>query len=163
MNPCPCGYFGSARPCTCSSLQIQRYVGKISGPLLDRIDIHIDVPAVKFNELRGKNVEPGEASEAIRERVIRAREIQLERFSGDGVFSNSAMSPRQIRNFCPLDGECEDLLEKAMVRQGLSARAHDRILKVARTIADLSNSRDIEPAHISEAINYRSLDRDYWS
>jgi magnesium chelatase family protein len=129
---------------------------------MDRIDIHVDVPAVKFDELRGKNVEPAEASEPIRDRVIRAREIQLERFNGDGVFSNSAMSPRQIRTHCPLDADCEALLERAMTRQGLSARAHDRILKVSRTIADLAGSDNIEPGHISEAINYRSLDRNYW-
>ncbi len=162
MNPCPCGYFGSTRQCTCSAIQIQRYVGKISGPLMDRIDIHIDVPAVKFNELRGKNVEPSEPSEQIRQRVIKARERQLARFDGDGVYSNSAMSPRQIRVHCALDDACEGLLEKAMTRQGLSARAHDRILKVSRTIADLGNSEHIQPGHISEAINYRSLDRNYW-
>ena len=163
MNPCPCGYFGSTRPCTCSPIQIQRYVGKISGPLLDRIDIHIDVPAVKFNELRGRGVPLGESSAQIRERVIRARDVQLQRFSGDGVFSNSAMSASQIRKFCALDPESEALLEKAMHRQGLSARAHDRILKVARTIADLEGSEAITPPHISEAINYRSLDRNYWT
>jgi magnesium chelatase family protein len=164
MNPCPCGYFGSAqRECKCSPIQIQRYVGKISGPLLDRIDIHIDVPAVKFKELRGKGVAQGESSEIIRQRVINAREIQLERLNGDGIFSNSAMSPAQIRRFCALDAESESLLERAMLRQGLSARAHDRILKVARTIADLETSENIQPTHISEAINYRSLDRDYWT
>jgi len=163
MNPCPCGYFGSSRPCKCSPMQIQRYVGKISGPLMDRIDIHIDVPAVKFNELRGKGVAEGDSSETIRERVIRAREIQLARLNGDGAFSNSAMSPKQIRTFCALDTESEDLLEKAMLRQGLSARAHDRILKVSRTIADLDGSENIQPNHISEAINYRSLDRNYWT
>jgi len=164
MNPCPCGYFGSSqRECKCSPIQIQRYVGKISGPLLDRIDIHIDVPAVKFKELRGKGVAQGESSENIRQRVINAREIQLKRLNGDGVFSNSAMSPAQIRRFCALDAESESLLERAMLRQGLSARAHDRILKVARTIADLEASENIQPTHISEAINYRSLDRDYWT
>lgn len=163
MNPCPCGYFGSKRECTCSAPQIQRYVGKISGPLMDRIDIHIDVPAVQFNELRGRGVPLGEPSEAVRQRVIRAREIQLARFNGDGVFSNSAMAPRQIRKFCALDQESENLLEKAMLRQGLSARAHDRILKVSRTIADLEGSENINPTHISEAINYRSLDRNYWT
>lgn len=163
MNPCPCGYFGSTRECTCSPIQIQRYVGKISGPLMDRIDIHIDVPAVKFDELRGRNVPPGENSEAIRKRVIKAREIQLRRLNGDGVFSNSAMSPKQIREHCALDAESEALLEKAMHRQGLSARAHDRILKVSRTIADLTGSENIQPPHISEAINYRSLDRNYWT
>ncbi len=162
MNPCPCGYFGSTRQCTCSSVQIQRYVGKISGPLLDRIDIHVDVPAVKFHELRGKDVPAGESSAAIRERVIRAREIQLNRLNGDGVYSNSGMSPKQIRKYCVLDSDCEALLETAMTRQGLSARAHDRILKVARTIADLNGSENISPGHISEAINYRSLDRNYW-
>lgn len=130
---------------------------------MDRIDIHIDVPAVKFNELRGRNVEPGETSEAIRVRVIRAREIQLSRFNGDGVFSNSAMSSAQIRKHCALDAESEALLEKAMTRQGLSARAHDRILKVSRTIADLAGCENIDPKHISEAINYRSLDRNYWT
>jgi magnesium chelatase family protein len=117
---------------------------------------------VKFEELRGKNVPAGEASEDIRGRVIRAREIQLARFNGDGVFSNSAMSPKQIRVHCPLDAECEELLEIAMNRQGLSARAHDRILKVSRTIADLASSENIQAEHISEAINYRSLDRNYW-
>jgi magnesium chelatase family protein len=163
MNPCPCGYFGSSRECKCSPIQIQRYVGKISGPLMDRIDIHIDVPAVKFNELRGKSTPLGDSSQVIRERVLRARQIQLERFAGDGVYSNSAMSPKQIRMFCVLDAEGEGLLERAMTRQGLSARAHDRILKVARTIADLDVSPEITAAHLSEAINYRSLDRNYWT
>ena len=143
-------------------MQIQRYVGKISGPLMDRIDIHIDVPAVKFNELRGKGVPAGDSSEVIRERVIRARGVQLSRFAGDG-FSNSSMTPKQIRAFCALDDQSEELLEKAMLRQGLSARAHDRILKVSRTIADLDGSENIQSPHISEAINYRSLDRNYWT
>lgn len=163
MNPCPCGYFGSSRECKCSPIQIQRYVGKISGPLMDRIDIHIDVPAVKFNELRGKGVPAGDSSDMVRERVIRARETQLTRFNGDSVFSNSAMSPKQIRTFCDLDAQSEELLERAMQRQGLSARAHDRILKVSRTIADLDGSEHIQSTHISEAINYRSLDRNYWT
>ncbi len=163
MNPCPCGYFGSTRECKCSPIQIQRYVGKISGPLMDRIDIHIDVPAVKFNELRGKGTHDAESSAVIRERVIKAREIQLRRLNGDGVFSNSAMSSGEIRKHCALDTESEALLEKAMARQGLSARAHDRILKVSRTIADLDSSENIRSNHISEAINYRSLDRNYWA
>lgn len=162
MNPCPCGYFGSGRDCSCTPPIIQRYVSKISGPLMDRIDIHVDVPAVKFDELRGRTTEKAETSDQIRERVIAARNIQLARFEGLGVFSNSAMSPAQIRRFCPLDADCESLLEKAMKRQGLSARAHDRILKVARTIADLAGATEIGPSHISEAINYRSLDRNYW-
>lgn len=163
MNPCPCGYFGSNRDCKCSPPMIQRYVGKISGPLMDRIDIHIDVPAVEFKELRGKTNEQIENSETIRARVIKAREIQLERFKGEGIFSNSAMSPTHIRKFCPLDANSETLLERAMLKQGLSARAHDRILKVSRTIADLSGEENISPAHISEAINYRSLDKNYWT
>lgn len=163
MNPCPCGYFGSGRECKCSPMQIQRYVGKISGPLMDRIDIHVDVPAVKFTELRGRSNGSAEPSSTIRERVIEARRRQLERFRGEGVFSNSAMSPGQIRKFCALDGQGETLLERAMTRQGLSARGHDRILKVARTIADLAAADSIGPEHLSEAINYRSLDRDYWT
>ncbi|HMO80331.1 MAG TPA: YifB family Mg chelatase-like AAA ATPase [Pyrinomonadaceae bacterium] len=162
MNPCPCGYFGSTRECNCSPVQIQRYVGKISGPLMDRIDIHVDVPAVKFNELRGRGTPQGENSDLIRGRVIRAREIQLERFRGEQIYSNSAMSPADIRKFCALDAESETLLERAMQRQGLSARAHDRILKVSRTIADLEGCETISASHLSEAINYRSLDRNYW-
>lgn len=162
MNPCPCGYFGSSRECKCSPMQIQRYVGKISGPLMDRIDIHIDVPAVKFKELRGRGTTDGDSSEDIRDRVMEARGRQIARFAGDG-FSNSSMSTKQIREHCALDDTSEDLLEKAMLRQGLSARAHDRILKVARTIADLEASDKIQPGHLSEAINYRSLDRNYWT
>ena len=163
MNPCPCGYFGSQRECQCSPMQIQRYVGRISGPLMDRIDIHIDVPAVNFKELRGKGVPVGDSSETIRARVIKAREVQLKRFEGDGIFSNSAMSPTQIRRFCAIDADSENLLERAMLKQGLSARAHDRILKVSRTIADLEGCENIQPTHLSEAISYRSLDRSYWS
>jgi magnesium chelatase family protein len=164
MNPCPCGFWNDpTRECRCTGQQIQRYVGRISGPLLDRIDIHIDVPAVRFNELRGKNVPDGESSEAIRERVLKAREIQRERFASDGIFANAAMSPRQIRQHCVIDSQCEALLERAMVRQGLSARAHDRILKVTRTIADLDHSPEIQSAHIAEAVGYRSLDRTYWT
>ncbi len=162
MNPCPCGYFGSTRECKCSPMQIQRYVGKISGPLMDRIDIHIDVPAVKFDELRGRGVPAGEPSAEVRKRVIGARDIQLKRFNGT-AFSNSAMTPKQIRTYCALDADSEALLERAMHRQGLSARAHDRILKVARTIADLAASENIAAEHLSEAINYRSLDRNYWT
>jgi magnesium chelatase family protein len=142
---------------------IQRYISKISGPLLDRIDIHIDVPAVKYKELRGGAVP--EDSAAIRARVIRARELQLARFqaAGEKIYSNAQMGSRHIRRFCELSADCERLLERAMTQQGLSARAHDRILKVARTIADLEGAAQIESKHIAEAIQYRSLDRTYWA
>ncbi len=162
MNPCPCGFFNDpSRECTCTPPMIQRYVSKISGPLLDRIDIHIDMPAVKFTELRQDS--GGETSEQIRERVIRARDRQLARFQGEKIYSNAQMSPRQLRKYCALSAESERLLESAMARLGLSARAHDRILKVSRTIADLDGAEAISSTHISEAIQYRSLDRNYWS
>lgn len=140
---------------------IQRYVSKISGPLLDRIDIHIDMPAVKYSELRQSS--GGESSEQIRERVVRARERQLQRFEGEKIYCNAQMSPRQLRKYCGLSADCERLLESAMTRLGLSARAHDRILKVSRTIADLDGAESIGSAHVSEAIQYRSLDRNYWA
>ena len=161
MNPCPCGYFGSRRECRCNPFEIQRYVGRISGPLMDRIDLHVDVPAVEFKELRNRGTPEGDSSEVIRQRVLAARKIQLMRFRNDEIFSNAAMQPRHIQKFCLLDRDCENLLERAMEKQGLSARAHDRILKVSRTIADLAGSEHILPAHVSEAINYRSLDKDY--
>jgi len=163
MNPCPCGYFGDpTRECHCSPPQIQRYVARISGPLLDRIDIHIEVPAVKYKELRGDG--DTEASAAVRERVMRARKIQLERFAGEkAVYANSQMPPRLIRKYCAITAEGEKLLEAAMARLGLSARAHDRILKVARTIADLAGEEQIAPKHLSEGIQYRALDRTYWA
>ena len=164
MQPCPCGHFNDvSNQCRCTPLQIQRYIGRISGPLLDRIDIHIDVPAVKFKELRAKDAPEGESSESILEKVMKARKIQLERFSGEGIFCNAVMTPQLIRRHCSLDAESERMLESAMSRQGLSARAHDRILKVSRTIADLETSETIQPKHISEAISYRSLDRSYWT
>ncbi|OFV96995.1 MAG: magnesium chelatase [Acidobacteria bacterium RIFCSPLOWO2_02_FULL_61_28] len=162
MNPCPCGYFNDpAHDCTCTPPMIQRYVAKISGPLLDRIDIHIDVPAVKYRELRSG--EAAESSAEIRARVECARRAQHERFAGLKIFSNAQMTPRLIRKHCRLDAACEQLLETAMNRMGLSARAHDRILKVARTIADLDGVPEIAPKHIGEAIQYRSLDRTYWA
>ena len=161
MNPCPCGYFNDpSRECYCTPLQIQRYVSKISGPLLDRIDIHIDMPAVKYRDLR--DAPDAEGSEVIRERVIRTRRRQIERYQGEKIYSNAQMSPRQLRKYCNLSPECERLLENAMSRLGLSARAHDRILKVSRTIADMEGSEDIGVPHTSEAIQYRSLDRNYW-
>jgi magnesium chelatase family protein len=163
MNPCPCGFFGdTTRECHCSPIQIQRYVSKISGPLLDRIDIHIEVPAVKYKELRG-DVEV-ESSASVRERVLRAREIQTKRYAAEKkIYSNAQMLPKLIRKNCTISAEGEKLLETAIQKLGLSARAHDRILKVARTIADLEASDAIAPKHLSEAIQYRTLDRTYWA
>jgi magnesium chelatase family protein len=140
---------------------IQHYISKISGPLLDRIDIHIDVPAVNYKELRSSS--SPESSARIRERVMRARQTQLNRFGVDKIYCNAQMSPRQIRAHCDLSAECERLLERAMTQQGLSARAHDRILKVSRTIADLEGVMSIESKHIAEAIQYRTLDRTFWA
>ncbi len=162
MNACPCGYFNDpTRDCHCTPPQIQRYVSKISGPLLDRIDIHIDVPAVKYRELR--STASTESSGTIRERIVEARQRQLERFAADGIYSNAQMAPKLIRKYCEIDAESEKLLETAITRLGLSARAHDRILKVGRTIADLEGSERIQPKHISEAVQYRTLDRTYWT
>ena len=164
MNPCPCGFWNDpTRECRCTPLQIQRYVGRISGPLLDRIDIHVDVPAVRFRDLAGDPPPDAEDSAAIRRRVISARERQGKRLEAAGIFANAAMTPRLIRRFCRIDAESETMLERAMTRLGLSARAYDRILKVSRTIADLENSDEIQSAHVSEAVHYRSLDRTYWT
>jgi magnesium chelatase family protein len=165
MNPCPCGHWSDpTRECRCTPLQIQRYVGRISGPLLDRIDIHVDVPAVRFKELAGSSVAPEpETSAEIRKRVIVARERQHERLKGEGIFSNAAMSPRLIRRYCRIDAESEQMLERAMTRLGLSARAYDRILKVSRTIADLDDADEIKSPYVAEAVGYRSLDRTYWT
>lgn len=163
MNPCPCGYYTDpSKECTCASPQIQRYMAKISGPLLDRIDIHIEVPAVKYRELSSEV--KGESSAQIRERVIAARQIQLSRFSGiKKIFNNGDMGSKEIRQFCRLDSAGSELMKMAMTKLGFSARAYDRILKVSRTIADLENSGNILPQHISEAIQYRSLDRELWN
>jgi magnesium chelatase family protein len=159
MNPCPCGHFGDPnKECTCQAGGVQRYLTRISGPLMDRIDLHIDVPAVKYRELASK--ESGETSGRIRERVAAAREIQARRFAGvKGVYSNADMRPQEIRRICRVDDACEHLLKMAITRLGLSARAYDRILKVSRTIADLAGSAVIRPEHVSEAIQYRALDR----
>jgi magnesium chelatase family protein len=163
MNPCPCGFFGDpTRECHCTPPQIQRYVSKISGPLLDRMDIHIEVPAVKYKELRGES--SAEDSATVRQRVVLARRRQAERFAHEKrIYSNAQMPPKLIRKHCAISAEGEKLLETAVTRLGLSARAHDRILKVARTIADLDASESVESRHLSEAIQYRTLDRTYWA
>jgi magnesium chelatase family protein len=158
MNPCPCGFFTDpTHECTCSPMAIQRYRSRISGPLLDRIDIHIEVPAVKYRDLTDKSA--GEPSAAIRERVNRARDIQLRRFRGTRFYSNAQMGAREQREYCRVEAAGERLLELAINRLGLSARAYTRILKVARTIADLDASDAIAARHVSEAVQYRSLDR----
>jgi magnesium chelatase family protein len=164
MNPCPCGYFNDkSRDCQCTPPMIQRYVAKVSGPLLDRIDIHIEVPAVQYKELRGGAAAEGSAE--IRDRVMKARDRQRERFQkvGERIFANAQMGTRQIRAYCELGADAERLLERAMQQQGLSARAHDRILKVARTIADLEGAAGLTVSHLAEAIQYRTLDRSYWA
>ncbi len=161
MNPCPCGYYNHpTKECTCSPAAVHRYMAHISGPLMDRIDIHIEVTPVSIAEINDST--PTESSAAIRRRVIAAREIQRTRFEGTDIHCNAMMNSSMLRSFAPLSRGCSELLERAMTHLNLSARAYDRIIKVARTIADLAGSDTIEPQHISEAIGYRSLDRDTW-
>ena len=161
MNPCPCGYFGDPRrQCQCNPMLIERYMSRISGPLLDRLDIHIEVPPVPFREL--SNQTAGTNSETMKAQVVAAREIQQRRFGKGSLRLNGRMPPSQIRIFCKLEPDAESLLKSAMEEMGLSARAHDKILRIGRTIADLEASDNITAAHLSEAINYRTLDRSYW-
>ncbi|WDF77827.1 YifB family Mg chelatase-like AAA ATPase [Mucilaginibacter sp. KACC 22773] len=163
MNPCPCGYYNHPeKECICPPGMVQKYLSKISGPLLDRIDLHVEVTPVNFNELSSDRL--AEKSENIRERVIKAREIQIERFGNrPDLHANAQMSPQMVRDLCKIDAAGQTLLKKAMEKLGLSARAYDRILKVARTIADLSASEDIKLEHLAEAIHFRSLDREGWA
>lgn len=162
MNPCPCGHLNDPRrTCVCTPPQVQRYLSKISGPLLDRIDLHIEVTPVPFEELSRK--QEGESSASIRARVVAARERQAARFQDvPGIYCNAQMPARLVRRYCKLNAEGQQLMKMAIHRLGLSARAYDRILKVARTIADLAGSEEIRPEHLSEAIQYRSLDRETW-
>ena len=161
MNPCPCGYYGSnEKECNCKQEQIKKYINKISGPLLDRIDLHIEVQSVAYNKLDSENKE--ETSKDIRNRVNLARKIQLERYKEFNIFSNSELTPNLIRKYCNLNKECKLILENAFEKLGLSARAYNRILKVARTIADLEGESEIKINHLAEAIQYRNLDRKYW-
>jgi magnesium chelatase family protein len=159
MNPCPCGWFGdSQHTCSCGPVGVQRYLARVSGPLLDRIDIHLEVPAVRYQALSAEG--GGESSEAIRERVDRARLLQRERFARrPGIYANAHMAPRDIRAFCRVSDGADGLLRTAITRLGLSARGYHRVLKIARTIADLDRSAELQPKHVSEAIQYRSLDR----
>ena len=156
-NPCPCGYYGEGERCTCTPGQRQAYLSKLSGPIMDRIDIQLLCKTVETTALlRGVKAEP---SAAIAQRVLQAREVQRQRFAGTSIFTNSEMDSRQMERFCPLSEDCKQLLEKVIDRLGLSARAYTRIIKIARTIADLAGSREIEPVHLAEAASYRFLDR----
>ena len=163
MNPCPCGYHNHPeKECVCGPGVVKRYVAKISGPLLDRIDLHVEVTPVPFSELSSKT--SAEKSEQIRERVMQARDIQTKRYEGSaGIYCNAQMSSQQLREYCQLSQVGANLLKAAMEKLNLSARAYDRILKVSRTIADLAASDDIRPEHVAEAIQYRSLDREGWA
>jgi magnesium chelatase family protein len=162
MNPCPCGYLGDAKhQCKCNPMQVEKYLGRISGPLLDRIDLHLEVPAVPYEELSRPT--DGTSTAAMREQVDRARAVQSERFRGRSVRLNGRMSPRQVREHCRLDADAEGMLATAMTELGLSARAHDRILRVSRTVADLEGSERITSDHLAEAVNYRTLDRKLWA
>ena len=162
MNPCPCGYYNHpTKQCTCKPGQVETYLSRISGPLLDRIDLHIETFPIPYEELATKK--PGEKSAVVRERVVKARMIQVERFADvPGIHCNAQMTAKMIQKYCDLDAQCGLLLKNAMERLGLSARARDRILKVSRTIADLAGSEKIQPEHLAEAIQYRSLDRENW-
>ena len=161
MNPCPCGYYGSTeKQCSCREEQIQKYINKISGPLLDRIDIHIEVNSVGYQKLEDES--PSESTSEIRTRVNRARNIQINRYKNHNIISNSELTPSLISKYCKLSKSSKKILETAFNKIGFSARAYSRILKVARTIADLDNSTNIETPHLAEAIQYRSLDRKYW-
>lgn len=162
MNPCPCGYYNHPTvPCTCAAGSVKKYMNRVSGPLMDRIDIQCEVIPVPFSELSKQK--PGESSASIRERVIAARQIQAARFANTpGVHCNAQMSSKQFREYCVLDAESQEMMRLAMDRLGLSARAYDRVIKVARTIADLSKSVNITSEHLAEALTYRSLDRDSW-
>ncbi|MEM7453645.1 MAG: YifB family Mg chelatase-like AAA ATPase [Planctomycetota bacterium] len=161
LNPCPCGYRSDPRrSCNCTPPMVERYMSKISGPLLDRIDIHVEVPAAEYKELASST--PGTSSASIRELVENARKAQLERFAGMKILYNAQMSSKQIREFCRLNGECIAVMKTSVNELGLSARAHDKVLRVARTIADIDSSENIELHHLSEAINYRMLDRNMW-
>jgi magnesium chelatase family protein len=178
MNPCKCGWFGDPkRDCRCSPLDVQRYRDRISGPLLDRIDIHVEVPTVQYQDISGRS-QPGEPSANIRERIIQAREIQRQRFatnghgtrekttsniSGKATRCNARMTAQQLKQFCALDDAAEGMMKMAMTELNFSARAYDRILKVARTIADLASSEYILADHVGEAIQYRTLDRNLWA
>jgi magnesium chelatase family protein len=158
MNPCPCGHLGDrVKRCRCSAAQVHQYRAKISGPLLDRIDIHLEVPALKTDELM--NGPAGTPSSAIRGRVVAARELQLARLRSENIFANAQMSARQLRKYCHLGKTELRLLREAVETLGLSARAHDKVLKLARTIADLDGKDDINSTHLAEAIGYRTLDR----
>jgi magnesium chelatase family protein len=158
MNPCVCGFLTDPqKECTCTPLQIQRYRSRVSGPLLDRIDIQIEVPGLRYQELASKDA--GESSTIIRERVNRARKIQLQRFVNTKLHANAQMGAKEIKRYCAVKADADKLLETAINKLGLSARAYSRVLKVARTIADLAGAENIEAAHIAEAIQYRSLDR----
>lgn len=158
MNPCPCGYYSDPqRACKCTPPQIERYLARISGPLIDRIDIHVTVPAVPFDDLRRQKV--GTDSATLRTQVVAARQVQRDRFGPDNHTLNGRMSPRLVRTHCPLTPPCEQLLKQAMTELGLSARAHDKVLRLSRTIADLENAADISTEHLAEAIQYRRLDR----
>ncbi len=161
MNPCPCGYYGHpTKQCVCTAAAVSRYLGRISGPLLDRLDLHVEVGPVDYNSLSSKRDE--ESSSAIRERVNAARKIQQKRFEGTDVSCNAKMTPKMIRQFCELSGEASSLLREAFEKMGFSARSYDRVLKISRTIADLDDSVTIEKAHILQALQFRSLDRKYW-
>ena len=159
MNPCPCGFYGSDKECNCSSQAIKKYIGKISGPLMDRIDIQVEVSPVKYEDLNSNDTE--ESSVQIKKRVEKARKIQIDRYKEEQIFSNAELTPKMMEKYCELNERCKKILEKAFSKLGLSARAYGRILKVARTIADLDGSRDIKEEHLLEAIQYRSLDKKY--
>lgn len=162
LNPCPCGYKNDPRrDCNCSIPQIERYMAKISGPLIDRIDIHMEVPAVPYKELSAERA--GTSSQSMREQVIAARAIQAKRFTGIHTRYNAHMSSRLVRQFCKLTPACQEMIKASVNDLGLSARAHDKVLRVARTIADLDESDQINEGHLSEAINYRMLDRQMWT